>query len=47
MHRSRHLPVAIHILLCVDAFQGKKPVTSRVLAASTGVHPVDIRRLMS
>ncbi len=47
MHRSYHLPVAIHILLCVDAFQGKQPVTSRFLATSTGFHPVDIRRLMS
>lgn len=47
MQPSRHLALAVHILLCVGLFQRRQPVTSTVLAQSTGIHPVEVRKLIT
>ena len=38
---------AVHILTCIDIFDGQMKVTSDVLAGSTGVNPVIVRNVLS
>lgn len=46
MQFSVRLPVATHILLCIEHFQGKIKTTSDFLAGSVNVHPVIIRKTL-
>ena len=46
MQFSVRLPVATHILLCIEMFQGEYKTTSTFLAGSVNVHPVIIRKVL-
>ena len=46
MQFSVRLPVATHILLCIEKFQGVCKTTSTFLADSVNVHPVIIRKTL-
>ena len=46
MQISNRFSVAVHILLCVDAFSDSQKMTSDILAGSVGVNPVVIRRTL-
>lgn len=45
MQISTRFSVAVHTLLCIVRFSGERRVTSKFVAASTGVNPVVVRRL--
>ena len=47
MQISSRFTIAVHILLCIDTFQGKYKLTSEFLAASVHVNPVIIRKILS
>lgn len=46
MQISSRFTLAVHILACIDAFQGEYKVTSDFLADSTNVNPVIVRRIL-
>lgn len=46
MQFSFRLPVATHILLCIEKFQGEHKTTSTFLAGSVNVNPVIIRKTL-
>lgn len=46
MQFSFRLPVATHILLCIEKFQGEAKTTSTFLADSVNVNPVIIRKTL-
>lgn len=46
MQISSRFTIAIHILICVDLYGEQEPATSESLAASIGVHPVVVRRIL-
>ncbi|MBR2214200.1 MAG: Rrf2 family transcriptional regulator [Selenomonadaceae bacterium] len=46
MQFSFRLPVATHVLLCLDKFQGVEKTTSTFLAGSVNVNPVIIRKIL-
>ncbi|MGM9631321.1 Rrf2 family transcriptional regulator [Butyricicoccus sp.] len=46
MQFSSRLPIAVHILLCIVAFDGKYKTTSSFLADSVNVNPVIIRKTL-
>lgn len=46
MQFSSRLPVAVHILLAIVEFEGKKKTTSTFLAGSVNVNPVIIRNTL-
>ncbi len=46
MQFSSRLPIAVHILLAIVAFEGKEKTTSTFLAGSVNVNPVIIRNTM-
>ena len=46
MQFSVRLPVATHILLCIERFQGEYKTTSTFLADSVNIHPVIIRKTL-
>ena len=46
MQFSFRLPVATHILLCIEKFQREYKTTSNFLADSVNVHPVIIRKTL-
>ena len=46
MQFSSRLPIAVHILLCIEHFQGQYKTTSEFLAGSVNVNPVIIRRTL-
>mgnify|MGYP002627072790 CR=1 FL=1 len=46
MQFSTRLPVAVHILLCIDVFEGQYKTTSTFLADSVGVNPVIVRNTL-
>lgn len=47
MQISSRFTIAIHMLSCMDTFQGEYKVTSDFLASSINVNPVVIRKLLS
>ena len=47
MQITSKFTAAVHILTCIDIFDGQMKVTSDVLAGSTGVNPVIIRNVLS
>ena len=47
MQISSRFTIAVHILLCIDTFQGKYKLTSEFLASSVHVNPVIIRKILS
>lgn len=46
MQISSRFTLAIHMLACMDTFQGEHKVTSDFLAGSTNVNPVIVRRIL-
>ena len=46
MQFSSRLPIAVHILLCIQQFNGLYKVTSQFLADSVNVNPVIIRKTL-
>lgn len=46
MQFSSRLPVAVHILLAIVEFEGKKKTTSTFLAGSVNINPVIIRNTL-
>lgn len=47
MQISSRFTIAIHMLTCMDVFQGEYKITSEFLASSINVNPVIIRKLLS
>lgn len=47
MQISSRFTIAIHMLTCMEVFQGERKVTSEFLASSIQVNPVIIRRILS
>lgn len=46
MQISSRFTLAVHILTCIDTFQGEYKVTSDFLAGSTNVNPVIVRKIL-
>ena len=46
MQFSVRLPIATHMLLCIERFRGEQKATSEFLAGSVNVNPVIIRKIM-
>lgn len=46
MQYSSRLTIAVHILLCIEEFNGKEKATSNFLAGSIGVNPVIVRNIL-
>lgn len=46
MQITSRFTIAVHMLLCMDIFQGEYKVTSDLMAASIGVNPVIVRKLL-
>lgn len=46
MQISSRFTIAVHILACIDTFDGRYKLTSDFLAESVNVNPVIIRRLL-
>lgn len=46
MKFSTRLPIAVHILLCLDVLGDRHKFTSNVLAGSVGVNPVVVRNVL-
>ena len=46
MQISSRFTIAVHILVCIEAFKDKYKVTSDFLAGSTNVNPVIIRKIL-
>ena len=46
MKFSTRLPIAVHILLCLDVLGDRRKFTSNVLAGSVGVNPVVVRNVL-
>lgn len=46
MQFSSRLPIAVHIMLAIVAFEGKEKTTSTFLAGSVNVNPVIIRNTL-
>lgn len=46
MQISSRFTLAVHIFVCIDAFQDTYKVTSDFLAGSTNVYPVIIRKIL-
>ncbi|MGN0745566.1 MAG: Rrf2 family transcriptional regulator [Aristaeellaceae bacterium] len=46
MQYSSRLPIAVHILLAIVAFEGREKTTSAFLAGSVNVNPVIIRNIL-
>ena len=46
MQFSSRLPIAVHVLLCIEHFQGEYKTTSEFLAGSVNVNPVIIRKTL-
>lgn len=46
MQISSRFTLAVHIILCIDIFNGEYKTTSDFLASSTNVNPVVVRRLL-
>lgn len=46
MQFSSRLPIAVHILLCLEFFKGQYKLTSDFLAGSINVNPVIIRKTL-
>lgn len=46
MKFSTRLPIAVHILLCLDVLGDRRKFTSNVLAGSVGVNPVVVRNIL-
>ncbi len=47
MQFSSKLATAVHILLYIQEYQEEEKITSEVLADSTGVNPVNIRKILA
>ena len=47
MQISSRFTIAVHMLACIDTFQGQFKITSEFLAGSIQVNPVIIRKLLS
>lgn len=47
MQITSRFTIAIHIITCIDYFQGKETLTSAFLAGSVGANPVIIRQVVS
>lgn len=45
MQISSRFTLAVHILVCIDAFKDDYKVTSDFLAGSTNVNPVIVRKI--
>ena len=46
MQISSRFTVAVHVLVCIEAFKNSRKVTSGFLASSVNVNPVVIRRIL-
>ena len=46
MQISSRFTIAVHVLICIEAFKNERKVTSEFLASSVNVNPVVIRRLL-
>ncbi len=46
MQISRRFTIAVHVLICIEAFKNDYKVTGDFLASSVNVNPVIIRRLL-
>ena len=46
MQISSRFTIAVHVLICIEAFKNDYNVTSEFLASSVNVNPVVIRRLL-
>ena len=46
MQISSRFTIAVHVLICIEAFKNDHKVTSDFLASSVNVNPVVIRRLL-
>lgn len=46
MQISSRFTIAVHVLVCIEAFKDKYKVTSDFLAVSTNVNPVIIRKIL-
>ena len=46
MQFSSRLPIAVHILLCLEHFKGQYKITSEFLSGSVNVNPVIIRKTL-
>ena len=46
MQISSRFTIAVHILICIEAFSDEYKVTSEFLASSVNVNPVVIRRIL-
>ena len=46
MQFSSRLPIAVHILLCLEYFKGQYKLTSEFLSGSVNVNPVIIRKTL-
>lgn len=46
MQITSRFTIAVHILSCIDYFEGRETVTSNFLAGSVGANPVIIRTVM-
>lgn len=46
MQISSRFTLAVHILLCIDSFSSTQKVTSELLAGSTQVNPVIVRKIL-
>lgn len=46
MQISSRFTLAVHILLCIDSFASTQKVTSELLAGSTQVNPVVVRKIL-
>lgn len=47
MQFSSKLATAVHILLYIEEYQDEEKITSEVLADTTGVNPVNIRKILA
>ncbi len=46
MQISSRFTIAVHVLICIEAFKNERKITSEFLASSVNVNPVVIRRLL-
>ena len=46
MQISSRFTIAVHVLVCIEAFKNERKITSEFLASSVNVNPVVIRRLL-
>ena len=46
MQISSRFTIAVHMIICIEAFKDTHKVTSEFIASSVNVNPVVIRRLL-